>query len=169
MRMTIRMPVDGDVPAMARIVVESWRETYRGLVPDAVLDDPSFADRRESFWAAALSDPRYSQNTIAVAELDGQMVGVAMSGPAQDEDATWDRQLFILYTYTAVHGLGAGAALLDAVIEPTASAALWVADPNPRAQAFYAKHRFAPDGAVQVDDGVPEIRMVRPALPPHGV
>jgi GNAT superfamily N-acetyltransferase len=169
MGMTVRGPVVADVPAMARVLVESWRETYRGLMPDDVLDDPSFVARRERFWSAALSDPRYSQNKIAVAELDGHLVGVGMSGPARDEDATWDRQLYILYTYAAVHGLGVGAALLDAVIEPTASAALWVADPNPRAQAFYSKHGFAPDDGFQVDNGVREIRMVRPAQMAHGL
>ena len=39
--------------------------------------------------------------------------------------------------------------------------ALWVADPNPRAQAFYRKHGFIADGAAQVEGGVREIRMVR--------
>jgi predicted GNAT family N-acyltransferase len=43
---------------------------------------------------------------------------------------------------------------------------LWVADPNPRAQAFYRKHGFVADGAAQVEDGVREIRMVRG--PQHG-
>jgi predicted GNAT family N-acyltransferase len=38
---------------------------------------------------------------------------------------------------------------------------LWSADPNPRAQAFYRKHGFAPDGTVQADDGLREIRMTR--------
>ncbi|MDX5460823.1 MULTISPECIES: GNAT family N-acetyltransferase [Micromonospora] len=39
--------------------------------------------------------------------------------------------------------------------------ALWVADPNPRAQAFYRRHGFVADGTIQVQDGVREIRMVR--------
>ena len=39
--------------------------------------------------------------------------------------------------------------------------ALWVADPNPRAQAFYRKHGFVADGRAQVEGGVREIRMVR--------
>lgn len=59
------------------------------------------------------------------------------------------------------HGSGAGAALLDSVVGPHESAALWVADPNPRAQAFHGKHGFVPDGTMQVEDGVREIRMVR--------
>jgi predicted GNAT family N-acyltransferase len=56
---------------------------------------------------------------------------------------------------------GAGRALLESIITPAESAVLWVADPNPRAQAFYRKHGFVPDGTAQVEDGVREIRMVR--------
>ena len=67
----------------------------------------------------------------------------------------------MLYVYAAHHGTGAGPGLLGAVLDPDESAALWVADPNPRAQAFYRKHGFAADGAAQVEGGVREIRMVR--------
>jgi len=56
---------------------------------------------------------------------------------------------------------GVGPALLEAVLDPEESAALWVADPNPRAQAFYRKRGFVADGTAQVDGGVREIRMVR--------
>jgi hypothetical protein len=58
------------------------------------------------------------------------------------------------------HGMGAGPALLEAVVDPEQSVALWVADPNPRAQAFYRKHGFVADRAAQVEDGMREI--------PHG-
>jgi hypothetical protein len=51
--------------------------------------------------------------------------------------------------------------LLEAVIDPAESAALWVADPNPREQAFYRKHGFVADGTAQAEGGVREIRMVR--------
>jgi predicted GNAT family N-acyltransferase len=71
----------------------------------------------------------------------------------------------VLYVYAADHGTGAGPALLEAVIDPTESAALWVADPNPRAQAFYRKHGFVADGTTQVERGVREIRMVRGTQP----
>jgi predicted GNAT family N-acyltransferase len=84
-----------------------------------------------------------------------------MSGPPDDVTAAWARQLYVLYVYAADHGTGAGQALLEAVINPAESVALWVADPNPRAQAFYRKHGFVPDGTAQVDDGVREIRMIR--------
>ena len=59
----------------------------------------------------------------------------------------------MLYVYAADHGTGAGPALLEAVVDPAESAALWVADPNPRAQAFYRKHGFVADGTAQIEDG----------------
>jgi hypothetical protein len=97
-----------------------------------------------------LTDERYRGNRVAVAERDGELVGVAMSGPPLDDTAPWARQLYVLYVYAADHGTGAGPALLEAVVYPDESVALWVADPNPRAQAFYRKHGFVADGTVQV-------------------
>ena len=150
-----------DVAQMAAVNVRCWQETYRGLMPDAVLDAPGFLAARERFWTAALTDERYRDNRLAVAERDGELVGIAMSGPPLDAGAVWSRQLYVLYVLAADHGTGAGPALLEAVVEPEESVALWVADPNPRAQAFYRKHGFAADGTDQVEDGVREIRMVR--------
>ena len=128
---------------------------------DAVLDDLGFPADRERFWTAALTDERYRENRVAVAERDGELVGIAMSGPPLDAAATWGRQLYVLYVYAADHGTGAGRALLEAVIDPAEPAALWVADPNPRAQAFYRKHGFTADRTARSGDGVREIRMVR--------
>jgi GNAT superfamily N-acetyltransferase len=159
----VRPARPGDAPQMARVVVASWRETYRGLMPDSVLDDPGFVGRREQFWTAALTDPLYARNRTAVALRDDAVIGVAMAGPPLDDDATWELQLYVLYVLASDHGTGAGTALLDAVLAPELDAALWVADPNPRAQAFYRRHGFSPDGATKVEDGVREIRMRRPS------
>ena len=138
--------------------MDTWRETYRGLISDVVLDDPGLLSWRERFWNAALTEPRYYRNTAAVASRDGTLIGIAMSGRSRDDEL---QQLYVLYTYAGFHGSGVGLALLDAVIDRTASAALWVADLNPRAQAFYRKHGFVTDGTVKTEDDVREIRMVR--------
>lgn len=159
--LTVRPARVEDVAQLARVHVRCWQQTYRGLVSDEVLDDPGLVTFRERFWTAVLTDGRYRQHRVAVAERDGELVGMAMSGPPPDTGAVEDRHLFVLYVLAADHGSGAGPALLEAVVEPQESVALWVADPNPRAQAFYRRHGFVADGAVQVEDGLREVRMVR--------
>ena len=158
--LAVRPARAGDVAQMARVNVRCWQETYRGLMPDAVLDDPGFLAVRERFWTAALTDERYRDNRVAVAERDGELIGIAMSGPPLDAGTAWARQLYVLYVYAADHGTGAGRALLEAVVDPEEPVALWVADPNPRAQAFYRKHGFAAEGTARCEDGV--------AGDPHG-
>jgi GNAT superfamily N-acetyltransferase len=150
-----------DVAQMARVHVRCWQETYRGLMPDTVLDDPGFPAARERMWTEVLTSERYRRNRVAVAERDGELAGIAMSGPPEDATAAWARQLYVLYVYAADHGTGAGQALLEAVLDPAEPAALWVADPNPRAQAFYRTHGFAADGTARSEDSVREVRMVR--------
>ncbi|MHA7291553.1 GNAT family N-acetyltransferase [Arthrobacter sp. MDT3-24] len=150
-----------DAAEMARVNVRAWRETYGGVMADHVLDDPGLPAARERFWTAMLSDERYRANRVAVAERDGEVIGIAMAGPSQSSGSQWGTHLYVLYVVAAEHGTGIGAALLDTVVGPDDSAALWVADPNPRAQAFYRKHGFVADGTVNVEDGVREIRMVR--------
>ncbi|HWT32143.1 MAG TPA: GNAT family N-acetyltransferase [Microbacterium sp.] len=159
--MLVRPAEPDDIPGLAHVHVQGWRETYRGLFPDQLLDDPEFEPRRRRFWTTVFADPRYADHRVAVAEDDGEVVGFGLASP--DGDELGIPQLYALYLLAAHQGSGAGSQLLDAVLDPDDRAVLWVADPNPRAQAFYRRHRFTPDGVEKVEDGVREIRMQRPA------
>ena len=127
---------------MARVHGRCWQETYRGLVPGAVLGDPGLLAVRERFWAAALTGERYRGNRVAVAERDGELIGIAMSGPPLGAGAAWARQLYVLCVHAADHGTGAGPALLEAVVDPEEPAALRVADPDPRAPGVLPQARL---------------------------
>lgn len=183
-RITVRPATPEDARAMAEVHVTSWQETYRGLMSDETLGDPAFVERRERMWTTVLRDERYREHRVAVAVEnavggDGhgnaamhargasRIVGIAMSGPPPESDDSTDlpctRHLYVLYTLAAVHGRGAGTALAESVLHPAETVSLWVADPNPRAQAFYRKLGFTPDGVELIDetDGFREIRMIR--------
>lgn len=165
MTIVVRSPVIEDATAMAKVHVETWQETYQGTMPDEILFAPDSLQRRERMWNSLLAGGTSGKFTIAIAEPDRQLVGIAMSGPSDDEDRQGESELFVLYTYESIHGRGAGAQLLEAVVAPGKSVSLWVGDPNPRAHAFYRKMGFAPDGSSNTDDddGVTEIRMIRPS------
>lgn len=167
--LSVRAARVDDAAEMARVNVQSWRETYRGLMADDVLDDPELPRVRERFWSTILTDQRYRANRVVVAERGGDVIGIAMAAPTEGADARWAMRLYVLYVVAAEHGSGAGGALLDAVIDPHDSALLWVADPNPRAHAFYRKHGFVADGEASVEEGVRAIRMVRTVLAPIGL
>lgn len=161
----VRRPTPDDVAGIARVHVLAWQQTYRGLMSDEVLDDPGFVSRRERMWTALVTDPRYADTHVAIAERDGEIVGFASAGPAEAAYPDPPLQLFTIYLLRDEHGSGAGDALIESVLgaEP---ASLWVADPNPRAQAFYRKHGFVPERAEEHDSGVRELRMVREGAAP---
>ncbi|HEX8158378.1 MAG TPA: hypothetical protein VF526_13420, partial [Solirubrobacteraceae bacterium] len=71
--LTVRAARVEDVAQMAGVNVRCWQETYRGRMSDAVLDDPGFLAARQRFWTAALTDERYRENRVAVAERDGEL------------------------------------------------------------------------------------------------
>ncbi|MDJ1113895.1 GNAT family N-acetyltransferase [Microbacterium dauci] len=161
MVLTIRPPSPADAAALADLHVQTWRETYTHLLPEGYFDE-AFVQGRHEMWGRLAGTDR-EDLTVRLAELDGVLVGLAMSGPPQGDDPPRDRQLYFIYVAASAHGTGAGQALLDAVLGD-GPALLWVADGNPRAIAFYRRNGFAFDGVEQLDPGAPaitDLRMVR--------
>lgn len=156
-----------DAERIARVHVDTWRETYSGLVPDTFFTEDAFSARKDMWtrYLAARPDP----GRLVVAERLGEVVGFAAAGPAHGPDAEKGHpparrlQLFSLYLLAAQHGTGAGQSLLDAVLagEP---AQLWVARENLRARAFYERNGFQHDGVEFIDPDIEdlvELRLVR--------
>lgn len=158
---TVRRATSGDVASIGRVQVLTWRDTYPEL--------------SEEFWGRVTIE-RATENWRAwmhdgaapwVGEVAGEVVGFALARAARENagHATMrDAELYALYVVPAHHGTGLGQLLLDAVLDPSKPAQLWVARQNPRAIAFYRRNGFAPDGAS--DDGaqfhgIAAIRMVR--------
>lgn len=77
-----------------------------------------------------------------------------------DEDAPAGIELQALNVLAAMHGTGLARTLVEELLGDR-PAYLWVADPNPRAQAFYAKLAFAPDGTTRSDPDLEDLREIR--------
>ncbi|GAA3645869.1 GNAT family N-acetyltransferase [Microbacterium marinilacus] len=164
MSLVVRPAVFADAEQIARLHVETWRQTYAHLLPTDFFG-PAHARMRQDMWTRVLRDP-HDEWTVRVVEADDSLVGFATSGPAASsdgDDPPRARQLFSLYVDVSRHGAGIGRALLDAVLGDDA-ALLWVAKQNPRAIAFYMRNGFTFDGEERADPGTPSIeeaRMVR--------
>lgn len=164
---SLRAPHPDDVEALARVHVQTWRETYADQLPKEFFGDKALEFRR-GLWQRIIADAS-PESRVVVALREREVVGFAHAGlPASPEQpAPADRELFMIYLLQAHHGCGAAQAMLDLVLGET-SAFLWVAAINPRAQAFYRRNGFEFDGVEKPDDRVPtfrERRMVRMTEP----
>ena len=138
--------------------VASWRETYDGILSDAFLAGMS-TDERSTMWREIIDRPMRS----FVAEVDGEVVGFALAGPAREVESPREIELHAIYVLSDFYGSGLGVALLDAAISD-APAFLWIAAGNARALSFYRKHGFVLDGATKVEESwenLEERRMTR--------
>ena len=145
---------------MAGVHVRCWQETYRGLMPDAVLDDSGLPAARERMWTAVLTDERYRQNRVAVAVRDAEMIGSrCLARPRTPRRGGPGSCMRCMCTLpSTARALGGRCWRRSSCCS---SRTMRLADPNPRAQAFYRKHGFVADGTAQVHAGVRAIRMVR--------
>lgn len=144
--MTIRRVTDADRPAIARIHAQSWRDTYRFILPDSLLDDridAIMADR----WA---TQPIGPEDAVLVAEESGDIVGFA---------ASWDGDpVYIdnLHVVAEARSRGLGRLLLAETARHFLAigrkrALLHVVAVNGRARKFYLALGGQPDGVEDKD------------------
>lgn len=125
-----------DAAAIGRIHVETWRDAYAGLLPDARLLrlSPSIEAER---WRAAIEGP----GAVLVAEEDGQVIGFGSCGRSRLRKLPYDGEVYTLYVAPEQHGRGAGRMLLAALFRALetagcTSALIWVLKGNP-SRFFY--------------------------------
>ncbi len=113
--MNVRRARIQDAAAIARVHVDTWRSTYRGIVSDAHLDGMSY-ERAEKNWEERISDP--SRNTLFVAEDDGgSVVGFAVCGAAREDAKDYESELYAIYVNQSLQGKGLGRRLVLSVAQ----------------------------------------------------
>jgi len=154
---TIRPALPEDAEAFSACHYACWQEAYSELWD---------SDRFDQLDPAELAKVRREEIETGefghwLAEVDGEIVGIAMSGPATDADGPTELELYAIYVREAFYGSGIATRLLDAAADGD-PVSLWVYRDNARASAFYIRRGFMPDGAERVDpSGILELRFVR--------
>lgn len=154
--MIIRLATDEDARAIAAVQVASWRSTYRGIVPDTVLDEMNVKAGAER-WVGNLT----SGNSVThVAEGDLGVCGFVSWGPVREVVGEFDGELWALYLADENHGRGVGRQMVEVAVRELLAAGyrsmiVWVLQENP-AVRFY-KHL----GAVAVSGKMVEIGGVK--------
>lgn len=137
---TLRQATVEDAVGIATVHIASWRETYRGIVPDEFLDALSIQRRTEQ-WMNSLADPSNLYHRAFVAEMNGQIVGFSNYGFPQEAVNGFDGELYAIYLLRSAQGRGIGRRLFaeaaKGLLELGVSSMLvWVLKDNP-ARGFY--------------------------------
>jgi ribosomal protein S18 acetylase RimI-like enzyme len=136
-----------DAAELAAVHVAAWRETYRGMLPDAYLDGMETGPHARRF-ARSLS--ANEELVLAAADRDG-LVGYVAGGPSRrwrDHEA----EVTTLYLLRRAQGRGLGRGLLQGAARALAaqgarSLTITVLRDNLRARGFYEHLGGTPEPA----------------------
>ena len=167
--MNLRRATFADAQGIAEAHVASWQAAYRGLVPDAVLDNLSVADRRTQ-WESRLTK---GESNLWVTGPDNHVLGFISCCPSRDVDLPPPEfaEISALYVRAEAWDTGCGYALCQAAFTKmqrasATSAIVWVLTDNARARRFYERVGFTPDGSAKditlFNVTLPEVRYRRP-------
>lgn len=115
--MEIRAARPDDVPAIAKVHVDSWRTTYKDILPKSYLNDLSY-DARETMWSESFGEE--NDSFLIVAEDQGKVVGFSAGGKARQdtpEAKGYGGELYAVYTLDSYQRRGLGRRLVAAVAE----------------------------------------------------
>ena len=129
-----------DAAGIARVHVESWRTTYKGIIPDDFLARLSY-EQREHLWNQVLTDP--SRFVYVAEDEPGQIVGFISGGPEPNGDILYTGEIDAIYLLVPYQGQGIGRRLVitlaSRLIQESMTALLvWVLAANP-ARKFYER------------------------------
>jgi ribosomal protein S18 acetylase RimI-like enzyme len=129
-----------DAEAIARVRVDSWRETYRGMIPQSYLDAMKIEESR-ALWEKVLTADS-NVVTVFVAEYDSGIVGFASGNMLAQPKHGFDAELSAIYVRREFQHAGIGRRLLAktaAALEQRNARGLivWVIAGNKRARAFF--------------------------------
>jgi L-amino acid N-acyltransferase YncA len=135
----IRLAAQDDVDSIAQVHISSWNTTYRGLMPDAVLDNQSF-DRRRDWWKSVIDE--HAQEVV-VAEENKQIIGFVYFGEEREHDPVYRGELYAIYLLKEYQKKRIGRLLFKASAEGLlklgmTNMLLWVLSANP-GRYFYEK------------------------------
>lgn len=111
--MNIRKAVLSDIPGIAKVHVDSWRTTYKDILPKDYLDSLSYAQRIK-LWENNMK----SQNVYIAENKQRTIVGFSVGGKKATKGYhAYDGELYAIYILKEVQGKGVGRLLVQPVVK----------------------------------------------------
>lgn len=138
-RFAVREATPDDATGIARAHTDSWQTSYRGILPDTVLDRIDVGQRAET--RRRILRDRSIYQLVAYDLTHGDIVGFCDAGPAR-RHVSYAGELYAIYIVDRAKRYGLGQEMMDQVRAYFArndlrSMIVWVLDNNHHARRFY--------------------------------
>ncbi len=110
LKITFREANIADTLAIAKVHVQSWRESFAGIVPQTFLEKMSVENRAKAFEKGFTVD--FYKMFVAETQENG-IVGFADFGKIRDNQSKFEAELYAIYLLRDVQRKGIGGKLFD--------------------------------------------------------
>lgn len=142
-QINLRRATVEDAQAIAAVRIESWRATYRGIIPDAYLDGMQLEESVHHWRSILQALPAAADRVcVFVAESDGQVIGFASGMLLPEAKLGMQAELTAIYLLPEWQRSGIGRRMAQKVARSlqalgAASLLVWVIAGNAVARNFY--------------------------------
>jgi len=110
--MKIRKATQADAAGIAKVHVDSWRTTYKGIIPDDFLSKLSYEKRTQSWIQNIAREDNY---VLAAENTDGKIIGFADCSTRETNTVPNSSDLTSIYLLEEYQGKGIGKQLLKQI------------------------------------------------------
>jgi ribosomal protein S18 acetylase RimI-like enzyme len=115
--LTVRTARPEDAADLARIYIESWQDTYAGVISHTLLGAMSLRIHTARWQKTIKSMEKHSGAVLVAEAAQFGAIGLCSLGKARDSGLGYDGEIYTLYVDPAFLGRGAGRALLTGAFE----------------------------------------------------
>jgi len=159
MTVLIRTADGNDLNAVLEVGHRTWPVTYGPIAGEDYV-----AMGLAKWWTKDATTPAIRAGRVTVAEVDGDVVGIASVGPHEHDLALWK-----LYVLPEAQGKRIGSALLESVVTRAtgdyAHIRVSYLEGNTAAEGFYRSKGFVEIGREHGGDGIPDSIWMSLTLP----
>lgn len=138
--MRIRKATFNDADGIAKVHVDSWKTTYKGIISDSFLTQLSKEKRKKS-WEWTFNNLNPDEEVFLAVNDKQEIIGFSNGGRSRNEEFEHDGELYAIYLLKEYQGKGIGKVLFQSVMDSLSSKGytsmmLWVLQGN-NANGFY--------------------------------
>lgn len=140
--MIIREAILEDALSIAKVHIDSWKTTYKGIIEEEYLSGLSYEKKENSCQNIISGAPKENKYIFVAEDKENGIVGFACCGNEREGDTLYKGELVAIYIIEECQSKGIGNLLFKRVVEKLKevqinSMIIWVLEDNLQGRRFY--------------------------------